>query len=52
VPCLQADYSGRDRRLRLRADPALGLSNVAATVLELLGYAPPPDYDPSLLERA
>ena len=26
-----------------------GLSNVAATVLELLGWAAPPDYDPSLL---
>ncbi|MFM7199539.1 MAG: alkaline phosphatase family protein, partial [Myxococcota bacterium] len=31
-----------------------GLSNLAATVLELLGYQAPPDYDPSLLswERA
>ncbi len=27
-----------------------GLANVAATVLELLGFAPPEDYEPSLLE--
>ncbi|MBI2378030.1 MAG: hypothetical protein HYV07_28775 [Deltaproteobacteria bacterium] len=28
-----------------------GLANVAATVLELLGFAPPPGYEPSLLGR-
>jgi 2,3-bisphosphoglycerate-independent phosphoglycerate mutase len=27
-----------------------GLSNVAATILNLLGYDKPPDYDPSLIE--
>jgi 2,3-bisphosphoglycerate-independent phosphoglycerate mutase len=37
--------------LLLRDDlPEAGLANVAATVLELLGYAPPEDYDPSLLK--
>ena len=27
-----------------------GLSNIAATCLELLGFEPPKDYDPSLLK--
>jgi 2,3-bisphosphoglycerate-independent phosphoglycerate mutase len=36
--------------VRLRDDlPAAGLSNVAATVLDLLGYSAPEGYDPSLL---
>jgi 2,3-bisphosphoglycerate-independent phosphoglycerate mutase len=34
-------------RLRLPEHP--GLSNLAATTLELLGFEPPSDYDPSLL---
>jgi 2,3-bisphosphoglycerate-independent phosphoglycerate mutase len=39
------------KQLRLRDDlPQAGLANVAATVLELLGFTPPEDYDPSLLE--
>jgi len=50
VTCVLADFSGHDRNLGLRQDPTAGLANVAATVLELLGYAPPADYDPSLLE--
>jgi len=38
---------------RLRRDlPAPGLSNVAATVLNLLGFESPADYDPSLIEPA
>ncbi|MDD2759474.1 MAG: 2,3-bisphosphoglycerate-independent phosphoglycerate mutase [Methylomonas sp.] len=36
---------------KLREDlPAVGLSNVAATVLNLLGFDAPEDYDPSLIE--
>ena len=35
---------------RLRPVPDAGLSNVAATCLELLGFLPPDDYDPSLLD--
>jgi 2,3-bisphosphoglycerate-independent phosphoglycerate mutase len=36
--------------LALREDlPEAGLANVAATLLELLGFAPPEDYRPSLL---
>ena len=38
---------------RLRQDlQAPGLSNLAATVLNLLGYEAPADYDPSLIEPA
>jgi 2,3-bisphosphoglycerate-independent phosphoglycerate mutase len=36
--------------LSLREDlPEAGLANLAATLLELLGFAPPADYEPSLL---
>ena len=35
---------------RLRLPARAGLSNLAATALELLGFAAPADYDPSLLE--
>jgi 2,3-bisphosphoglycerate-independent phosphoglycerate mutase len=39
-----------EKPLKLRDDlQRPGLSNVAATVLELLGFEPPSDYDPSLL---
>jgi 2,3-bisphosphoglycerate-independent phosphoglycerate mutase len=38
---------------RLRTDLAApGLSNLAATVLNLLGFEAPDDYDPSLIESA
>ncbi len=37
---------------KLREDlTAAGLSNIAATVLNLLGFEAPADYDPSLIER-
>jgi 2,3-bisphosphoglycerate-independent phosphoglycerate mutase len=44
--------SGEDNSgYKLRQDlPAAGLSNIAATVLNLLGYEAPADYDPSLIE--
>jgi 2,3-bisphosphoglycerate-independent phosphoglycerate mutase len=49
VPFIVVDGSGRP--LALRADlPRAGLGNVAATLLELLGWTPPEEYDPSLLE--
>lgn len=42
------DFSGR--RLSLREDlPEAGLSHVAATLLEVLGFEPPAEYDASLL---
>jgi 2,3-bisphosphoglycerate-independent phosphoglycerate mutase len=38
-------------RWRLRQDlPQAGLANIAATVLQILGYEAPPGYEPSLLE--
>ena len=43
-------YRPQGASLALSNDlPDAGLSNVAATVLELLGFVPPDDYDPSLL---
>ncbi len=40
-----------DERLDLRQDlPQAGLANVAATVIEILGFVPPEEYDPSLLK--
>jgi len=43
-PAFQGDYS-------LRKDlEAPGLSHIAATVMRLLGYEPPEDYDPPLVE--
>jgi 2,3-bisphosphoglycerate-independent phosphoglycerate mutase len=49
VPCMLYDPRAA-RSLHLRRDlPHAGLSNVAATVLELLGFVPPEDYAPSLL---
>ncbi len=50
VPCLLFDpgYAGEyDRALR----PGMGISSLAATCLNLLGFEAPEDYDPSLLVR-
>ena len=42
------DYAGRD--LEFRDDlPDAGLANVAATLVELLGFVPPSEYEPTLL---
>ncbi len=51
VPCLLFDPAGRTgARLAAPAGPGRpGLANVAATTMELLGYAAPEDYAPSLL---
>lgn len=39
-----------ERSFTLRDDlPRAGLANVAATLLQLLGFVPPPQYEPSLL---
>ena len=35
---------------RMADIPEKGLSNIAATLLNLLGYEKPDDYDPSLIE--
>jgi 2,3-bisphosphoglycerate-independent phosphoglycerate mutase len=45
------DYAGR--RLGFRTDmPDAGLANVAASLVELLGFDPPKEYEPSLLAWA
>ena len=51
---LDAIYDPRERAggpsLRSLERPP-GLANLAATALELLGYTPPDEYEPSLLAR-
>ena len=49
VPIVIKDYSGREFALRQGQNQA-GLANVAATLLELLGFRAPIEYEPSLLE--
>ena len=45
--------TAEDQKIKLRLDAkAPGLSNVAATVLNLLGFEAPADYDQSLIEPA
>ncbi|MBK8398569.1 MAG: 2,3-bisphosphoglycerate-independent phosphoglycerate mutase [Leptospiraceae bacterium] len=41
----------KDNRWKLKGDSDSGLGNIAATVLDLLGYDAPEGYLPSLLER-
>ncbi len=50
VPFLIREFS--DRPYALAPPPGAGLANLAATLLELLGYAPPAEFAPSLLEAA
>lgn len=47
VPFLIRDFSGRG--YGLAPPPDAGLANLAATLLELLGYDPPEEFAPSLL---
>jgi len=49
VPFIVQDYSGANH-WKMPTIEAPGLSNVAATLVTLLGYEPPTAYDPSLLE--
>ena len=51
VPFIVKDFSGANR-FEPAAVATPGLSNVAATLLALLGYDKPADYDPSLLTLA
>jgi 2,3-bisphosphoglycerate-independent phosphoglycerate mutase len=48
VPFVVKDYSGANR-WSLASVPSPGLSNVAATLLMLLGFQKPAEYDPSLI---
>jgi 2,3-bisphosphoglycerate-independent phosphoglycerate mutase len=51
VPFVVKDYS-RANSFRLTGVAMPGLANVAATLCTLLGFVPPGDYQPSLLELA
>ncbi len=49
VPCIIFDPANQgEYRRELKSD--MGISSLAATCIELLGYLPPPDYDPSVLD--
>ena len=48
VPFVIQDFSGRG--YALAPPPGAGLANLAATLLELLGYDPPAEFAPSLLQ--
>jgi 2,3-bisphosphoglycerate-independent phosphoglycerate mutase len=59
VPCIIYDPHGKAEYFRDISSPAaressfregLGISSIAATCIELLGYIPPEDYDPSVLK--
>ena len=50
VPFVVKDFSDANA-LALSGVPAPGLSNVAATLLTLLGFQKPADYDPSLVRH-
>jgi 2,3-bisphosphoglycerate-independent phosphoglycerate mutase len=51
VPCIIKDYSGANR-FELAGVDNPGLSNVAGTLCTLLGFQPPEEYDPSLIQLA
>ena len=50
VPFLLYDPLGGERNYRMRKDlPVPGLADIAATILDLMGFAPPEEFEPSLL---
>lgn len=49
VPCYIYDASGKSG-MKLAANQGLGISSLAATSMVCLGYEPPADYDPSIVE--
>ncbi len=49
VPVYIYESTGKIK-LRLVDNTDLGISNLAATCLKLLGFEPPPDYTPSIVE--
>jgi 2,3-bisphosphoglycerate-independent phosphoglycerate mutase len=49
VPCYIYDPSGQ-RNLTLASHTNLGISSLAATVIRCLGFIPPDDYDPSIVD--
>jgi len=48
VPCIIVDFDGKGEYSPTLKE-GLGISSLAATSIELLGYLPPSDYDPSVL---
>ncbi|HUX37307.1 MAG TPA: 2,3-bisphosphoglycerate-independent phosphoglycerate mutase [Rectinemataceae bacterium] len=54
VPCVIFDPESKGEYAPLlkggTEGGSLGISSLAATIAELLGFVPPPDYDPSVLE--
>ena len=49
VPCIIYDPEGKGE-YKTDLKTGLGISSLAATTLEFLGYEAPEDYDPSVLE--
>ncbi len=49
VPCIIFDPEGKGEYAS-KLKEGLGISSLAATCIELLGFLPPSDYDPSVLE--
>lgn len=49
VPFVIMDYGRRPIAMKMNIGSP-GLANVASTIVELLGYVPPDDYEPSLIE--
>ncbi|MEE4243601.1 MAG: 2,3-bisphosphoglycerate-independent phosphoglycerate mutase [Desulfopila sp.] len=50
VPFVIKDFTGKEQFAMTGVDKA-GLANVAATLLTLMGFEPPSDYEPSLVKR-
>ncbi len=50
VPCIIYDNFTKDAYTVKAANPAFGLSNIAATTAILLGYKPAPEWDEALIE--
>ena len=50
VPCIIYDNTAAKEHYTVKADGAFGLSNVAATTLNLLGYKAPEMWDESIIE--
>jgi 2,3-bisphosphoglycerate-independent phosphoglycerate mutase len=49
VPFMVHDPNRRDQYRVVENPTGAGVANVTATCLELLGFTPPEDYEPSLL---
>ena len=50
VPCYIYDASGTANLRLAETAESLGISSLAATVIKCLGFEPPTDYDPSIVE--